>query len=76
MTDSSERSREGYHPFLSEDGEKFGSFEVFWVAAGSSEQLQDEGWYWHSCHPGCLPDSDASGPHDTSIEAYESALSI
>lgn len=27
------------------------------------------GWYWWSCHPGCLPDSDPRGPFDTEQDA-------
>ncbi|HXN71507.1 MAG TPA: hypothetical protein VN861_03025 [Candidatus Acidoferrales bacterium] len=28
------------------------------------------GWYWWSCLPGCMPDSEANGPFET----YELAL--
>ena len=31
------------------------------------------GWYWWSCMPGCLPDSDPSGPFDTEAEALADA---
>lgn len=31
------------------------------------------GWYWWTCSPGCLPDSDASGPFETEDEALEDA---
>lgn len=31
------------------------------------------GWYWQSCFPGCLPDSDAFGPFATRKEALEDA---
>ena len=27
------------------------------------------GWYWWSCFPGCMPDSDAIGPFDSEAEA-------
>ena len=30
-----------------------------------------EGWYWWSCFPGCLPDSDQFGPFDTEREAFD-----
>jgi hypothetical protein len=33
----------------------------------------DEGWYWWYVQPGCLPDSDASGPFGTEDEATENA---
>jgi hypothetical protein len=31
------------------------------------------GWYWWTCFPGCLPDSDASGPFKSSREARRDA---
>lgn len=31
------------------------------------------GWYWWTCSPGCLPDSEPSGPFRTEIEAVEDA---
>lgn len=31
------------------------------------------GFYWWTCCPGCMPDSDASGPFDTEEEANEDA---
>ena len=31
------------------------------------------GWYWQACSPGCLPDSDPSGPFATEEEALEDA---
>lgn len=47
-------------------------------SAEYEEELQREaedlvGWYWWTCCPGCLPDSDASGPFDTEEEANEDA---
>ena len=32
------------------------------------------GFYWWTCCPGCMPDSDAIGPFDTEDEAKEDAL--
>jgi len=31
------------------------------------------GWYWWSCFPGCLPDSDPMGPFATEEEALSDA---
>mgnify|MGYP003423174032 CR=1 FL=1 len=31
------------------------------------------GWYWWSCFPGCLPDSDPCGPFETEAEALADA---
>lgn len=50
-----------------------GPFEVFW----SDEAPDGEpGWYWWSCHPGCLPDGEAQGPFATSHEAWLSAKNL
>lgn len=35
--------------------------------------LVDSGWYWWTCFPGCLPDSEPSGPFDTEAEALADA---
>lgn len=32
-----------------------------------------EGWYWWTCLPGCMPDSEPMGPFDTEEEALEDA---
>lgn len=67
----------GYHSFQRQDiaGESigedaFGSFEVFWHAGDDENQ---RGWYWQSCFPGCLPDSEANGPFETSADAFDNA---
>lgn len=31
------------------------------------------GWYWWTCSPGCLPDSDPFGPFETEAEALADA---
>ena len=33
----------------------------------------DPGWYWWSCFPGCIPDSDPFGPFETEVEALADA---
>ena len=33
----------------------------------------EPGWYWWTCFPGCLPDSDPSGPFETEAEALADA---
>jgi len=37
------------------------------------EQCPEAGWYWWTCSPGCLPDSDAAGPFATEAEALADA---
>ena len=34
------------------------------------------GWYWWTCLPGCLPDSDPFGPFATEAEAIADAQDI
>lgn len=74
----------GFHQFINEEGEKYGSFEVFWCDGEGSHHDEDTsyiwdeakpGWYWWACFPGCLPDSDPHGPFSYSWEAKEDALS-
>jgi hypothetical protein len=64
----------GYHRFKSPSGE-YGSFEVFYQNGDNPPFGQDAGWYWCAGFPGCMPDGDASGPFDTSTEAYDDAQS-
>lgn len=72
-----------YHSFQNDDGEEYGSFEVFHhdgerVADGDCWANEDgenlpAGWYWWACFPGCLPDGDPVGPFDTEEEALADA---
>lgn len=43
--------------------------------SGVVEMMPDapKGWYWWSCFPGCLPDSDPIGPFDTEEDALADA---
>jgi hypothetical protein len=38
-----------------------------------AKALYCPGFYWWSCFPGCLPDSDAFGPFETEAEALADA---
>lgn len=68
-------SFEGYHTFRGLGG----SFEVFYDNGLDADLDEGDGlapgWYWWACFPGCLPDGEASGPFDTSGEAYDDAQS-
>jgi len=37
------------------------------------ERLYELGWYWWTCLPGCLPDSDPVGPFETEADALADA---
>jgi hypothetical protein len=38
---------------------------------GNEFTIYESGWYWWSCFPGCLPDSEAIGPFNTEKEAIK-----
>ena len=40
---------------------------------GTSDDCSSPGWYWWSCFPGCLPDSDPFGPFETKALALADA---
>ena len=69
----------GYHQFQNDDGESYGSFEVFWSEGEHQHQESGEpfeiGWYWWPCFPGCLPDGEPIGPFENSVQAYSDAQS-
>jgi hypothetical protein len=37
------------------------------------EDEYEPGWYYWSCQPGCIPDSEAVGPFDSEAEAHNDA---
>lgn len=37
------------------------------------EECRGDGWYWWTCFPGCLPDSEPNGPFETEAEAVADA---
>ena len=67
-------------PEHADDTETYGSFEIFqgidYCETGDPDDpdyLDPNGWYYWSCFPGCLPDSDPIGPFATSADAYHDA---
>lgn len=66
----------GYHQFKAEDGEPYGSLEVFWHEAYSAEDAEDwpSGWYWAAGFPGCLHDGEPCGPFGSSHRALADAM--
>jgi len=80
-------SLQGFHSFtghLRNNGtyEEYGSFEVFWFDAEDEdidaymENKASSGWYWRSCFPGCMPDSEKVGPFASSSQAYDNANEV
>jgi hypothetical protein len=39
----------------------------------SDEMQQEPGWYYWSCFPGCLPDSEPMGPFASEQDALDDA---
>lgn len=39
-----------------------------WISLDNGEEMSP-GWYYWSCFPGCLPDSDPIGPFDSADAA-------
>lgn len=73
--DPAEDLYRGYHQFVNEHGDAYGSFEVFWDDqddGGDGNRIY--GWYWWPCMPGCLPDGEPTGPFRTSGAAYDDAM--
>ena len=76
-------SHAGYGHFLTEEGDEYGSFEVFYMDRDMAREWNKErdddtaywycGWYWWSCFPGCLPDGDPNGSFNTSRQAHTDA---
>jgi len=53
-----------------------GKYETFYRTKQANEidgWEEDEGWFWWTCIPGCLPDSDPMGPFATEQEAEHDA---
>ena len=63
-------SHAGFHQFhRDETQEPYGSFEVFWFESVHVEP----GWYWAAGFPGCLYDSEPTGPFAYSQQAHQDA---
>lgn len=69
--EQSEHEFSGFHKFVDECGGEYGSFEVFY--ASHSHDSLEPGWYWWSCFPGCLPDSEPSEKFPTAEGAFLAA---
>ncbi len=63
----------GYHQFIDELGNAYGSFVLEFIAADS---FLEPGWYWTATFPGCLPDSEPVGPFETMEDAMRSAQDV
>jgi len=77
--DPSDQNYLGFHAFIDpETDETFGSFLIFAHApskewTGFGDEPFEHGFYWQSCFPGTLPDSDSCGPFKTARDAYNDA---
>jgi hypothetical protein len=62
-----------YYQFEIEDGEPYGSFEVFEVTPKKDDQTGAPVFFWWTCFPGCMPDGDPCGPFETERAAIDDA---
>ena len=46
---------------------------VYGVEPDETQREHVPGWYWWTCLPGCLPDSEPNGPFKTEAEALADA---
>lgn len=65
-------------PSRADDKWSLPDVEVFYADAGDlewegQEEPSEAGWYWWTCLPGCMPDSDPFGPFETEEEALADA---
>ena len=71
-------SQQYFDPKRESDPHALPDCEVFYADAGELGEDGDgdprlAGWYWWACFPGCLPDSDPSGPFETEADALANA---
>ena len=73
-----------YHSVITDDGDTIGEIEVFyfdgvlWACEGDCWTDEDgetlpKGYYWCTCLPGCMPDSEPNGPFKTKTAAVDDA---
>lgn len=69
-------------PKREDDPHALPDVEVFYIDAKEAAQISKDsngddspepGWYWWTCLPGCLPDSEPFGPFATEAEALADA---
>jgi hypothetical protein len=64
-------------PTRADDPYSLPDMEVFYAEEG--DVILDDGtaagagWYWWTCFPGCMPDSDPYGPFETEADALADA---
>ena len=63
------------NPKRAEESHSLPDIETFYVDENELEEfdVSNSGWYWWSCLPGCMPDSDPNGPHESELDAINEA---
>jgi hypothetical protein len=71
------------HHFTDTEGNEHWPVEVFYhgdhaphhdgTPAVDDEPAMEAGWYWWTCFPGCMPESDPHGPFDCEDDAITDA---
>jgi hypothetical protein len=64
------------HHFTDTEGNEHWPVEVFYhdgTPDVDDEPAMEAGWYWWTCFPGCMPESDPHGPFDREDDAITDA---
>ena len=63
----------GYHSFIDELGNAYGSFVLEFIAA---DPFLEAGWYWTACFPSAATNCDPEGPFETYEQAMRDAQKV
>lgn len=67
-------------PSRADDPYHLPDVEIWYAEEGdiidSEGDAYPAGWYWWTCLPGCMPDSDPDGPYATEADALAAAQDI
>lgn len=88
MKKTTRKAKQANNPTGPKGKSKYALVEVFYMDAIDVEYNRDNpghdaeasidaaGWYWWTCFPGCLPDSDPVGPFNTEQDALKDAQDV
>lgn len=63
------------NPKRAEESHSLPDIETLYVNENELEEfdVSGPGWYWQPGLPGCMPDSDPNGPHESELDAINEA---
>jgi len=66
--------RAAFEPLYDRDPRTGATIEVFYADRALAASFGSRaGWFWWTCHTGCLPDCEPRGPFPSSYRAYRDA---